>query len=88
MSFKDQQIMFESFAVKWKLNKDQVFYIYNLIEQTGGKYGKSSRILRGFGFKMSPRQLKYFFRKSKLHNRLDISHRGKPDNYSKLLRKL
>ena len=83
---KNHNCIFQTFATRWNVQKDQVQYIFTLIERTGGKYGKSSRVLKGFGFIVTPRQLKYFYRKVKLHERLKISSKGKPSNYSKLLR--
>lgn len=87
MSSENQEKTLQEFATKWGLNKDQAFYIFNLIEQTGGKYGKSSRILKGFGFQKSPRQLRYFYRKVTLHMRIEISRKGRPANYRELLRR-
>ena len=77
----------ENFSKKWKLNKDMVYTIYRLIEDYSRKYGKVSRTLKGFNIKLSPRQLKYFFQKERLSERLKIDKKGKPLNYRDLLRK-
>ena len=77
----------ENYSKKWKLNKDMVYTIYRLIEDYGRKYGKVSRTLKGFNIKLSPRQLKYFFQKERLSERLKIDKKGKPLNYRDLLRK-
>ena len=87
MNSKNHQHIFEVYAVKWKLQKEQVQYIYSLIDQLGGKYGKSARVLKGFGFPISPRQLKYFYKKVRLHERLKIATKGKPANYRELLKR-
>lgn len=87
MSSENQEKTLQEFAKKWGLNKDQAFYIFDLIEQTGGKYGKSARILLGFGFKKTPRQLRYFHHKVRLHMRIEISRKGRPANYRELLKK-
>lgn len=87
MTIENQEKVLKEFATKWGLDKDQAYYIFNLIDQTGGRYGKSSRILKGFGFKKSPRQLRYFHRKVRLHVRLEISKRGRPANYREMLKR-
>ena len=77
----------ENFSKKWKLNKDMVYTIYRLIEDYGRKYGKVSRTLKGFNIKISSRQLKYFYQKERLNERVNIDKKGKPLNYRGLLRK-
>ena len=77
----------DNFSKKWKLNKDMVYTIYRLIKDYGRKYSKVSRTLKEFNIKISPRQLKYFYKKEKLNERLDMDKKGKPLNYRNLLRK-
>lgn len=81
----NNQITIE-FSRKWRMSPEQVETVYTLIEQCGGKYGKSRRILVGFGVDLSVRQLKYFYRKCRLYRKLHIEGKGKPGNYSKILR--
>ena len=77
----------KQYSKKWGLNKDVVFTIYRLIEDYGRKYGKVSRTLKGFNIKISSRALKYFYKKERLNERLEIDKKGKPLNYRDLLRK-
>ena len=75
------------FAKKWKIHEDTVRFIFRMIDDYGSKYGKVSRALDGMGFHKSPRQLKYFYKKTKIHIRLNISRKGRPRNYIDILRR-
>lgn len=77
----------KSFAKKWGLEESSVYTIYVFIQQSGVKYGKTSRALKSFNIELSTRQLKYFYKKVRLYERYDISQKGKPKNYSNLLRR-
>ena len=74
------------YANKWKMDEQLVFTIYLMIEQSGGKYGKTSRTLKSFKIDITTRQLKYFYRKVRFYDKYQIERKGKPMNYSKLLR--
>lgn len=77
----------KTFAKKWKMDEDVVFTIFRMIQDAGAKYGKVSRTLKGFSIQLSSRQLRYFYRKVKMYNKYDIIKKGKPKNYSELLRR-
>ena len=77
----------KEYAKKWKFKEDMVFTIYRMIEDAGRKYGKVSRTLKSFNIKLSARQLKYFYRKARLHERIEYDRKGRPKNYPNLLRK-
>jgi len=79
--------IFKEYSIKWKLPEDNIRWIYLVINQTGKRYGLTVRQLRHYGVNISPRQLKYFFIKIQLNNRLDIEKKGKPANYRELIRK-
>lgn len=78
--------IFKQFAVKWKMPEDSVRWIYYVLQQNH-KYGKTSHILQGFGVSLRPRQLKYFIRKIQFYNNYNIAEKGRPTNYSELMRK-
>lgn len=79
--------IFKQFAEKWKLEEGQVVFIHHTIQSYGRKYGKTSRILKSFGVIISPRQLKYFYRKYNLNERLKVDSKGLPKNYRDMSRK-
>ena len=64
----------------------RVEVIYGTISQQGRKYGKVSRFLKGLNIRLSPRQLKYFYHRTNLAERINEEEMGNPKNYSKLLR--
>ena len=80
-------MIFKQFSKKWGLHDLTVETIYIIIEQSGRKYSKTSRVLKGMEIKLSSRQLKYFYKKCILFNLLEIEKKGKPKNYSDLLRR-
>lgn len=76
----------KDYSKKWGLDEQVIFTIFTMIRDVNGKYGKVSRTLISFNIKIPARQLKYFYRKVKLYERMDIEHKGKPKNYSELLK--
>lgn len=80
--------LFQDYAHKWQVKPETVKSVYVLVESNGGKYGKSHRELEGLGIDITTRQIRYFYKKVRLHQRLDVNHKGKPENYRELLRKL
>ncbi len=77
----------QSFSKKWGMGEQEVYTIFTMIRDSGRKYGKTSRALMTFNVQLSPRQLKYFYRKVKLYETYRIGKKGKPKNWSILLRK-
>ena len=83
----NSEIIFKEFSIKWKLERQEVFTIYRMIQDAGRKYGKVSRTIRKWHIVLSPRQLKYFYRKTRLAERVALDTKGKPKNWRDLLRK-
>lgn len=75
------------FAKKWKMEEQIVFTIYTMVRDSGVKYGKTSRTLKRFNVKLSPRQLKYFYRQVVFYERYQIEKKGRPKNYRQLSQK-
>ncbi len=75
-----------TFSKKWRLKEETVETIYTIIGQQGRQYGRVSRFLRGLNIQLSARQLKYFFHRARLAERIDENEKGKPANYAQLLR--
>lgn len=82
--------MYKHFSKKWGLEEPTVHSIFLMIDGTGqfGKprYGKTSKALKDMGLSLSPRQLRYFYRRIKLEVRISIEKKGKPQNYRDLVR--
>ena len=62
--------------------------IFILVESNEGQFNRSHKALEGLGVKISSRQIRYFYKKVRLHERLSVDRKGKPANYRDLLRKL
>jgi len=78
----------KQFAQKWGMEEPTVLAIYRLIESYGSRYGKSAKALKGFNINLSVRQIRYFYRKARLHERIEFDRKGRPNNYRDMLRKL
>ena len=82
-----RNIMFQHFAKKWGLAEPTVRTIFLIIENNGGKYGRSSRDLRGMGVMLSARKLKYFYQRVRLENQYGTRKDIGDFNYNKLIKK-
>ncbi len=82
------EIVIREYSKKWGYPIPTVNGIYMLLEQSGAKYGKVRRALVGFGVQITSRQLRYFYKKNRLYNRLDVEHKGKPANFVNLIKKI
>ena len=75
------------FSKKWGVSQDAVTTIFTIIKDSGRKYGRSSRMLKVLGIELSQRQLKYFYKRVNFYVKHGIDIKGRPTNYSALLRK-
>ena len=78
--------MYLQFSKKWNLPEEAIISVYQIIESTGGRYGKAHRVIESFGVNISVRQLRYFYKKVRFYKKYDIERKGRPNNYSQLLR--
>ena len=81
-AIKDEHI--KIFSKKWNVTENMVTTIYYLINDSGRKYGRTSRILKTFAIELSPRQLKYFYRKLNFYIKFGIEAKGRPSNYTQM----
>lgn len=78
--------VFKHFAKKWNVSETTMRSIYSMIQVNDGRYGKTRRTLVELGMNISARQMRYFVRRVRLEDRLNVKEKGKPKNYSQLLR--
>lgn len=81
----NNKVLLKHFSKKWKLEEGQVQTIFSMVEQSGRKYGKTSRILKSFGVMLSSRQVKYFYRRVMLTQRFGDSVKIGSSNYRKVV---
>ena len=74
--------IFKQYAKKWKLNEGNVRFIYQTIDVLG--QSKTRKIMEGFNINISPRQLRYFYKKANLIIRVG----RKNPNISSFLKKI
>jgi hypothetical protein len=79
---------FVSFGEQWKMKPIVMRSIYILIDAHYGRYKLVRGILLEFGVNLSERQLRYFYNKVKLDDRIRVQKKGRPANYTELLSKL
>lgn len=77
----------KQFARKWDMDEKAVFNIYAMIRDSGRRYGKTSRTLMRFNVKISPRQLKYFYRKYTLTIRYGNATKLGKSQYRRIVEK-
>lgn len=77
----------KQFARKWHTDEQMVFTIYTMIRDSNRKYGRTSRTLMSFNVKISPRQLKYFYRKYTLTIRYGNATKLGKSQYRKMVEK-
>lgn len=76
----------KQFAEKWDLAEGTVNTIWIVIKNTGNKYGKVSRMLRNLGVNLSPRQLRYFYRKIQLTEKYGTREDIGSDNFKQMIK--
>lgn len=75
------------YSRKWDIKPETVRVIYMLVGSNGNQFEKSREALEGMGIAIPARQIRYFYHKVRLHERLDIDRKGKPKNYRDMLRR-
>ena len=85
---KNQEIIFKEYSKKWNLMPKNIEMIFNIVNNNKGRYNESVRELNEFKIFLKPRQIRYFYKKVKLCERIEIVKKGKPKNWSKLLERL
>lgn len=78
-----EQRIFKNFAKKWDMHPDTVRFVYTVLHESGRQYSKVSRRLIHVNIKLSSRQLKYFYRKTRLSKRFGTD----AENYNDIVNK-
>ncbi len=76
--------IFNEYAKKWKVDENTVQVIF-LILDTSRAYNRTTRSLNQLGFNTTPRQLRYFYRKTILTQRYGNEKKIGSENYKKLV---